>query len=66
MTTNCPKCNEIIDEQDLICPNCNELVIDNNSKNQGYICPVCGAENEKGSSFCAFCCSIIPKKMEGA
>ncbi|MEN8121106.1 MAG: zinc ribbon domain-containing protein [Bacteroidota bacterium] len=59
ITKNCPKCGEIIDEQDLICPNCNELVIEESTNNQEYTCPVCGAQNEEGSKSCAFCCSII-------
>lgn len=62
MTQNCPKCNEIIDDQDLICPNCNELIIEGNTGNQGCICTVCGKLNEEGSKSCVFCCSIIFQK----
>ncbi len=73
MSKNCPKCDEIIDEQDVICPNCYELIVKDSTGNQGYlgklstshICQVCGAENEEGSKCCSYCCSIISEKQKG-
>ncbi|RLD63351.1 MAG: hypothetical protein DRI95_11830 [Bacteroidetes bacterium] len=65
MSKNCPKCDEIIDEQDVICPNCHELTIEDNTDYLGGICQVCGAQNEQGSKSCVFCCSIIPEKQKG-
>ena len=62
MQKRCPICNEILEKNDTVCKDCNEFISESSIYKEKFICEVCGAENEKGTNHCAFCCSIFTEK----
>lgn len=53
LQTECPKCKNTVEEQDIRCPNCNMRL--------KVVCPTCGETNNFGEESCSNCGEILIK-----
>lgn len=56
----CNFCGEKTEENISECPNCGiEINETGTTKENMYVCRVCGAENPLGERKCNYCCSLL-------
>ncbi|MCR4610375.1 MAG: zinc ribbon domain-containing protein [Lachnospiraceae bacterium] len=64
----CPKCGNIVGEDELFCASCGERLVKMTANVDENVCPQCGKPKKSDGAFCVFCGfrfnSQEPQKME--